>query len=118
MTPTAYMPFFGRDIFSEVDGLSDLVAMAYVRALWHYWSRTQCGGLPNDCALLRKVCRVEREDWEIVSETIFDNEQFFTLDSDGLWQHDRTLAAWREVKEKYDKRMRQTAAANEARRKR
>lgn len=118
MNPTAYMPFFGRDFFADTDGMTDLLSQAFLRALWHYWSQTKCAGLQDDQVFLRKICRVEREDWEDVSATLFDNDRFFTIDESGLWHHEPTRKSWSEVKEKYDKRMKQTAAANEARRKR
>jgi uncharacterized protein YdaU (DUF1376 family) len=97
------MPFFGNDFFLSVDGYSEVVIAAYLRAIWNYWSHTGCRGLKNDSEFLRRVCHVESAaDWQEVFETIFDNDKFFCLGADELWHQKRAQEEYAKAKAKYD----------------
>jgi uncharacterized protein YdaU (DUF1376 family) len=100
--PDAYMPFFGKDFFLAMDGHSELVLAAYLRAIWNYWSNTACQGLKNDKEFLRRVCHVDAAEWDSVFETIFDNDKFFTLAADDLWHQKRAQEEYEKTKAKYD----------------
>jgi uncharacterized protein YdaU (DUF1376 family) len=103
MKPNAYMPFFGKDFFLAIDGYPELVGLAYLRAIWVYWADTACTGLRNDSEFLRRLCHVDRDDWEEVFEIVFDNDKFFYLGGeDGKWHQNRAWEEYQTTKAKYD----------------
>ena len=102
MKPDSYLPFFGNDFFLSVSGYSDVVVVAYLRAIWTYWAHTGCAGLKNDSEFLRRMCQVDAADWDYVFETIFDNDKFFTLGADELWHQKRAAEEYEKAKAKYD----------------
>lgn len=101
MNPDAYMPFYGNDFFQAIEGHSDSIGIAYQRCIWYYWHQTHCEGLKNDSEFLRRLCRCERPDWELMESVIFDNEKFFTLGEDGMWHQKRASQEWQKSVEKY-----------------
>lgn len=115
MKPDSFIPFYGDDFFQAVEGLEDLIVVAYLRAIWHYWSHNHCAGLRDDQEFLRRLCRVDRSDWERVASVIFDNGKFFTMGEDGLWHQKRAAQVWAESTEKYNKAVARSQLANEAR---
>ncbi len=112
--PTSYLPLFGNDFFEAIAGYSDTVGLGYLRALWHYWSHTACEGLPDDDEYLRRICCVEMADWARAKGIIFDNRYHFRLEA-GVWHQPRCRKVWIEALELYEKKVRQTEAANRAR---
>lgn len=102
MHPDAFIPFYGNDYFQAVEGHDELIAIAYLRAIWYYWHQNHCKGLRDDDEFLRRLCRVEKDQWERVRAIIFDNEKFFTQDAEFLWHQKRAEEEWRKSVEKYD----------------
>jgi len=100
MKPTAYFPFYGNDFFEAVAGYSDTVALAYLRALWHYWNHTGCEGLPDDDEYLRRICGCDIADWSRTKGTLFDNRYHFKLE-DGRWHQGRCKAEFQKSQDIY-----------------
>jgi len=55
-SPNLFMPFWGNDFFESISGYNSDVGLGYLRAVWHYWHKTECNGLKNDDDYLRRVC--------------------------------------------------------------
>ncbi len=102
MKPDAFFPFYAADFWQAVEGFAEHIVVGYLRAITHYWCHEHCEGLRDDKEYLRKVCRIERDQWDEACAIIFDNEKFFTQDATGLWQQKRALELWREQVEKYE----------------
>jgi hypothetical protein len=109
------MPFYGNDFFQAVEGHSDHIALGYMRLVWHYWTHSHCKGLKNDSEFLRKIARIERDQWDEAYAIIFDNDKFFNLDTDELWQQNRAKEEWDKALKRYNKACRDTSAATKAR---
>lgn len=92
--PDAYIPLYGIEFLAAVEGHSDAIGMGYLRAIVHYWSHTHCTGLKDEQEFLRRLCRIDREDWEAAMAIIFDNDRFFTLGEDGKWHQKRAAQEW------------------------
>jgi len=93
------MKFDGNQYFRAVAGKPDCVQVGYLKAIWYYWNHNHCKGLENDSEFLRKVCEIDQSDWEKSMPVIFGSE-FFTLDSDNLWQQYRTQLDFLEAEKK------------------
>ena len=115
MKPDSYIPFYGSDFFFAMSGQSDAVIVAYLRCIWHYWSHYHCEGLPDNEEMLRRLCHCDREDWNTVRDVIFDNEQFFTQDANGLWHQKRASDEWQKSMGRYQAVCKKTSAATIAR---
>lgn len=115
MHPDAFIPFYGNDFLQAMDGHEDKVVVAYLRAIWHYWHHTHCKGLLDDEEFLRRLCRVEREDWDHVKGVLFDNNKFFTQDADFMWHQKRAEEEWRKSVAKYDAQVKRGRAGAKAR---
>ena len=85
------LPFDGAEFFGALDGHPNLVGLAYLRAVWHYWHHTHCRGLPDDDDYLRRVCRVELADWARTKPALFGEEALFRRER-GLWHEPRYRA--------------------------
>ncbi len=113
MNPDAYMPLYGNDIFAAIEGHDDTTGMGYFRAIWHYWHVCHTSGLPNDDTYLRKVCRIEPDDWLIKKPVIFG--KWFKLDSVGLWQNKRSQEEWKKSCKRYNANLMRGKLGSEAR---
>ena len=102
MNPDSFIPFYGNDFNQAVEGQPDYIAMGYWRAIWYYWHVTHCRGLKDDQEFLRRLIRVDKDQWKAASEFIFDNEKQFTLDGNGVWHQGRAAVEWVKSKEKYE----------------
>jgi uncharacterized protein YdaU (DUF1376 family) len=98
--PDAFMPFYGNDFFQAVKGLPDSVALGYLKAIWYYWNHEHCKGLRDDREFLRKVCEIDREEWDSACQIIFDNEKMFTLGADGKWHQTRAEEEWAKAQDR------------------
>lgn len=114
MKPDVYFPFYAIQFWQAVEGLPDFVITGYLRAITYYWCNTHCSGLRDERDFLRRVCRVDPENWDEACAAIFDNDRFFTL-VDGQWQQRKAQELWREAESAYDKRCRRTKEATAAR---
>lgn len=95
MKPTAYMPFYGNDFFTAVEGKSDAFVVAYMRAIWFFWSNSHCRPIKNDDETLRKICRVDKSDWPDLRDQIFDDDRFFIRNGDrDEWVQARAEFEW------------------------
>jgi uncharacterized protein YdaU (DUF1376 family) len=101
MKPDSFMPFYGNDFFQAITGYDENVGMAYLKALWHYWHHENCRGLKDEQEFLRRICGCDRDSWAIVRDVIFDNDRFFTLDTEGLWRQKRADELWDTSQKKY-----------------
>lgn len=104
MHPDAYMPFYFRDFWEAVKGQPDFVKVGYLQALTYYWGHTHCKGIENKSSEnLRKICEVDKDDWEEATAFIFDNDKCFCLDtSSERWHQKRAQEVWDETKAKYE----------------
>ena len=102
MKPTAYMPVYGYELNGALRGYKKNVKWSYWLALWFYWSHNHCAGLRNDDDYLRDICECDHEEWDFVRPVVFDNEKFFTLDQDGLWQQIRAQKEWMKSQSKLE----------------
>ncbi len=101
--PTAYLPFYGNDVFEAITGYPAEVGLGYLRALWHYWHHTSCQGLPDDDDYLRRICHCDSGDWPGVRAIIFDNRYHFKLE-EGLWHQGRCRVEFQKSQAIYAKR--------------
>lgn len=115
MKPDSYMPLYGNEFINATDGLPLVAKWAYFRAIWHYWHNNHCKGLKPDEDSLRDICHVDREDWPMVYDLIFTTDQFFVQDEAGLWQQKRAQEEWNKSIAKYEKKLKQTEPARNAR---
>jgi uncharacterized protein YdaU (DUF1376 family) len=106
MKPDAFMPFYFRSFLEAIEGLPDWMAMGYLRSLCYNWGHRGCEGLKNDEESLRKICRIELNDWPQAWDTIFKGTEFWMLGGDGLWHQKFQDQLWAEVQKNY------TAAVN------
>lgn len=112
--PDAYLPFYGNDFFAATDGLSEIATLAYLRALWHYWSHTHCAGLPDDDDYLRRVCRCQAQEWARTKGMLFDNEGPFFQQQQGRWHQSNAANRYLEAAETYQNRVAGAAKARAA----
>ena len=108
MKPTAYLKFYGSDFFEAVNGYSDAVCAAYLRALWHYFKHTHCDGLPADDDYLRRICRCDLANWAAVGGIVFG--RFFQL-IDGKWHQERCREEYLDALDQYKRQVNRTAKA-------
>lgn len=92
--PNVYMPFFWLEFWTAVSGWPDCAIVGYQRALTHYWFHLGCVGLPDDSEKLRRICQVDKADWQECMELIFDNDRFFKQDESGMWKQKRADKEW------------------------
>lgn len=109
------MPFFGTEFFNAVEGYPDVVALAYIRALWHYYNHTHCEGLPNESDYLQRICHCADMHWARTKGIIFDNKRFFTLNGDGLWHQKRAKELHEHETKLYKMRVEYARKARDAR---
>ncbi len=87
------MPMYWNEFWQAVEGQPDFVIVGYQRALAYYWHHNHCVGLRDNDEALRKVCRIDREQWEECSSIIFG--EFFNRDEEtGLWHQKRARAEY------------------------
>lgn len=115
MKPDSYMPFYGNDFFQAVEGWPSTAIEAYLRAIWNYWHHNHCRGLEDNDDSLRRICRVDKEDWESVRSRVFDNEKFFMQDAEGRWHQKRAEDLWNDAKIKYGTAVKRAKAGAKAR---
>lgn len=108
MKPDAYLKFYGSDFFEAVNGYSDAVCAAYLRALWHYFKHLHCEGLPTDDDYLRRICRCDLANWAAVGGIVFG--RFFQL-IDGKWHQERCREEYLNAIEQYKRQVDRTAKA-------
>lgn len=102
MSLNAYMPFYGDDFFTAIRGYSSTIQIAYLRAIWHYWSHTHCQGLKNDSQFLRCICEVDSTEWGEVEGVVFDNDIFFCLGEDGKWHQKKASDIYQDSIKSYE----------------
>jgi uncharacterized protein YdaU (DUF1376 family) len=115
MRPDEYIKLT-KDFFQAVHGKPAYVKAGYLSALCYYRFHNHCQGLENDSEFLRKVCDITPAEWREGFNIIFDNEFFFTLDVDGLWQQKRAKEDYEEDRGKYWKAVARGLNASKARR--
>jgi len=93
------MRFYFRDFFEAIDGLPDSIGLGYLRLIGHYWGNNHTKGLENNPEVIRKICRIERDEWQEWQDTILG--RFFELDEDGMWQQKRAQLLWAETNANY-----------------
>ena len=112
----AFMPFYGSEFFNAVAGLSNEIIGIYMRCCWHYWSHTNCDGLPDDDEYLRELCRVDAAKWTDKKSKIFNG--FLFKKTGGKWHQKRCKEEYAKALELREKRKQQTDSARNARWKR
>lgn len=115
MRPDSYIKFDGDSYFRAVAGHPDCVQIGYLKAIWYYRSHNHCKGLENNSEFLRRICEVDKEHWEAAFGVIFDNNEFFTMDAEGLWHQKRAEQDWLEDSLGYQRRCQISQSANNAR---
>lgn len=101
MNPDSYMPFYGNDFFQAMRGRKAFIKIAYLELIWYYWSHEHCKGLEDDTEFLQGIAGLKDDEWAIAMPVIFDNDHFFTQDSEGRWHQRRAEAEWIKSREKY-----------------
>lgn len=102
MQPDAYIPLYGSDFFEAMKPHGEKVGWPYLKAIWHYWKHTHCKGLPDNSEALRRICEVEKENWDEICSVIFDNDKCFSQDATtGLWHQKRAALEWQKSVAKY-----------------
>ncbi len=102
MKPDAWMPVYGNDFLQAVEGLPDAIAFGYFRLCWYYWHHNHCAGLKDDDEFLRKIARIERDEWPEAKATLFDNDKFFTNGADEFWHQKRCDEEWQKAVKNYE----------------
>jgi len=110
MKPDSYMPLFGNDLFMAIDAHGSVIGWAYLHTIWHYWHHNHCKGLKDDDDYLRGVCGCELNEWAKVRSVVFDNDEYFTLGTDGLWHQKFADELWDKATEQYDKKINRARA--------
>lgn len=97
----AWMPIYWGDYLRDTAHLSTAEHGAYLLLIGHYWVTAK--PLPDDEEKLRRIARMDRDEWVSSRETI---SAFFVI-ADGLWVHQRVeieLAGWSKRKEVHSER--------------
>jgi uncharacterized protein YdaU (DUF1376 family) len=102
MNPSSYMPLYGNDFFSAMEGRSDKVVVSYIRLLWYYWNHNHCKGMEDDDDTLRRIARRDKDEWPAIRSILFDNNKYFCQNEDGLWTQKRADEEWAISKSKYE----------------
>lgn len=110
MSLDGFLPFYGNDFFQATEGRSDTVTCGYLRALWHYWHHEHCEGLDDDDEYLRKLCRIELQDWSRCKQFIFGKA--FKL-IEGRWHQQRAREEYQERLTSYNRKVLAIEAARE-----
>ena len=111
------MPMYWVDFWMAVEGQSDTIVVAYMRGLSFYWHHNHCVGLKDDSEFLRKVFRIEKDEWPNVQEILLDGNHFFRLDPvTNLWHQDRCRAEWERQVASYNAQQARAIAGGEANR--
>jgi len=103
--PDSFMPFYGDDFLTAVAAHPDFVIVGYLKAIWYYWSHTHCEGLDNNPEGLRKICQLDREQWDVAERIIFDNNKFFSLGPDLKWHQKRAFEEWQRAEKSYNQKV-------------
>lgn len=111
--PDQYIQYRPRDFEIAAKGHPAHVKWGYVVALCYYRCHNHCKGLDDDDEFLRKICEIEREDWEKSKTIIFGG--FFQLDTNGLWQHAVAFQDYQEDCHAYERAIIKSKNANEIR---
>lgn len=102
--PDSYMPMDWPKFWMAVKGWPEVAIIGYQFALTYYWFHNHCKGLRDDSNFLRSVCERSELDWDICCSHIFDNQDFFKQDSNGMWQQKRAKEDWTNVMKGYEKK--------------
>lgn len=101
MRPDQYMRWNWNEFWPAVEGLADHVIIGYQRALSYYYQHNHCHGLKNDDEFLRKLCRIDKDQWPDARDLIFDNDKFFLLGQDDLWHQKRASDDYKQAEKDY-----------------
>jgi uncharacterized protein YdaU (DUF1376 family) len=93
MKPDIYMPFYWPEFWLAVEGLDDIVIIAYLRLLSYYWHHSSCDGLENNNDKLQRICRMDGYDWNKNKAILFGGDGFFKLVK-GKWRNKRADEEW------------------------
>lgn len=105
VNPDIWIKFYGDAFFTAIAPHPEYVGMGYIKAIWYYWSATHCQGLADNDESLRRICQLDREQWEVAQNIIFDNDKFFMLGPEGKWHQKRAQEEWNIAKKSYDARV-------------
>jgi hypothetical protein len=109
--PDAYIRFRPGDYFPAVEGWSREDKWSYWKAIVYYRCHNHCRGLEDEDEFLRRLCECEPDKWPKLKALIFDNDQFFMQDENGLWHQKCAEDDWREDSEAYDRAVKRSASA-------
>lgn len=112
--PDTWIPFYFREFWEAVKGLPDYIQVGYLKAITFYWGHEHCGGLKHDSEYLRKICEIERENWDEAQAVIFDNDKFFKLDDNDRWQQKTAQETWQNMQKRYQDNVKRTESARKA----
>lgn len=116
--PDSYFKFVPHDYMMAVHGQPSFIKWGYLMAISHYRCHNHCHGLEDNDEYLRRICEIERESWPVAKAVIFDNDKFFVLDHNGMWQQRRAEEDYRRDLEEYNKRKQRAVKASNIRWKR
>ena len=115
MRPDNYIRFRPGDFFPAVAGQPSHIKWGYWNAIVHYRCHNHCRGLEDNDDFLRRLCEIEKDQWEHAKQIIFDNDQFFTLDENGLWHQKCAFMDYAEDLESYNRAVRRSEIGNQQR---
>ena len=105
--PDKYMPMFWPDFWQAVEGLDCRLIVAYQRCLSKYWFHLHCSGLDDDDDQLRRLCQLDKDEWEDWKKHLFSKnkqDRSFWYFEHGKWHNKRALEIWNWVNELSQKR--------------
>lgn len=100
LKPDIFMPFYWPTFWTAVKAWPYVAIVGYQKALTHYWFHLECKGLKDDAESLRKICELDKDEWEVCVELIFDNDKFFKQDAKGLWRQKKADEVWAEAQKR------------------
>jgi len=77
-------PFYPQDFLSSLDVqmMTAEEVGAYILLLTNSWIQDNQGFLPDDDEVLRKICRIEKDRWDVVKKNVL--KKFSTIEKDGV----------------------------------
>lgn len=102
------------DFLFQLSGMDSQTFESFFRFAFYYWNKN-CDGIKPDDEILQRIAQCPTESWNGVRETIFDNQFFFLMDENGLWQFPQLKVECEKICQASKRRMAATASARLAR---
>jgi len=110
MATIPYMQLYVADYMADTAHLEAVEHGAYLLLMMNYWHTEK----PIPAHNVRKIARVQVDQWKHIERTL---NEFFTIDEQGCWVHNRIESDLQKVREKSIKNAEAGRKSGEARRK-